>query len=284
MTTFKEFLSEKIIKKWNSKPLEIDKAINILNKHCSNGLKAIANGGILYRGDAKINGNFEIIDPSVGIRTSRDTNNLYQLMMDSSSALDDYPSRSKSLICHTKFEGAEFYKNPRVIIPFDDVPIVVSSSDDFIHMLIKNPFCEGSFFLREFSIHLGLLLDIKSKKFVNATELDNYPDIIWALGKALILRNAELDEFKKIIGKDKPFTKASSLIMTPENLKIHLLKSGDELPKNVECWFSGKCLSISLDMFGRILFQMKLSGMPISKEIESQFSWQMQDAQKEHTE
>src|SRR4051812_3088795 len=126
MITFKDFLTEQMLKPWTIDKLKVDQAIELLNIHCKNGLTAIENGCLLYRGEKKKNSiPFQMIDASRGERTSKDTNNIYQLMMDNSTALANYPKRSKSLICSTSYSEARDYGIARVIIPFDDVEIAV---------------------------------------------------------------------------------------------------------------------------------------------------------------
>jgi hypothetical protein len=132
MQTFKQFLSEAIVKSWSSYNVLTDDAINLLNTHCKDGLKAIANNGLLYRGDKSFSGDFVSLDLSDMVRTSRDSNNLYQLMMDNSTSLSSFPKRSNSLICSTSVTGARNYStNVYAIIPYDNTMIVVGEQDDF---------------------------------------------------------------------------------------------------------------------------------------------------------
>lgn len=81
MITFKQYLSEEVlteamIKKWFTKGVDVDTAMSVLNTYAKDGLTAIQNGGLVYRGFSNKpdgNGAFVAMDSSTGKRTSRDT-------------------------------------------------------------------------------------------------------------------------------------------------------------------------------------------------------------------
>jgi hypothetical protein len=144
MKTFKQFLSEGVISTWTANNLLTPDAINTLNAHCKDGLNAIKNKSVLYRGDNSFTGDFVELDLSDMARTSRDTNNLYQLMMDNSSALAGLPSRSKSMICSTSADTSKGYStNVYAIIPFDSTKIAVGHVDDFPETVLKSGIFKG---------------------------------------------------------------------------------------------------------------------------------------------
>lgn len=136
-------LHEAVIKKWDVKDADIYTAINFLNESCKDGLESIQQGSLLYRGfvDEPSDKDFVIIDSSNSIRTSRDSNNLYQLMME--AALPDVPSRSASIICSTNMYTASMYSNlsipPRVIIPVDETILALSDVEDFKDAMLASP-------------------------------------------------------------------------------------------------------------------------------------------------
>lgn len=136
MTTLKEFLNEVATTKWTTSKVEVDKIQHIIDTHCKSLKESIKNDSILQRGFGKaLNSDAKIIDPSTGFRTSRDSSNLYQLMMDSSDKLLEYPSRSKSLICLTAHSTS--YGERYVVIPFDGTKIAVCDESDFHDQLLK---------------------------------------------------------------------------------------------------------------------------------------------------
>jgi hypothetical protein len=140
-----EFLLEKtvITKRWETGALEVDAAIKLLNAHCKDSLKDIASGTILWRGmNLKMPNRALIIDSTDSSRTSRDTWNAYQLMMDISTNLHDYPKRSNSVICSTSHDEASMYANFNdsgvwAVFPYDNTDIVVSNKMDFLRSRIK---------------------------------------------------------------------------------------------------------------------------------------------------
>lgn len=149
MITFKEYLSEaqtNIVKPWKSEELKAADAIKLMNSKARGGLLAVANGGLLFRGFKKPPGSKNIItkmDASTGERTSRDTDNLYQLMMATSDSMQEYPSRGKSLICSTSYGEAENYGWVYVLVPFDETEVAVSSKHDIFAQQVSTPIYKG---------------------------------------------------------------------------------------------------------------------------------------------
>lgn len=143
MQTFKQFLlseatkarSGNIEQKWKiSKLGDMNKVVALLKSKCKNALKAAEIGDIIYRGFTKSPGKAVMIDSSDGFRTSRDTNNLYQLMHDTSEKTRHVPSRSNAVICSTSFETAKRYggeKGAHIIFPEDGTQIAMCDDEDF---------------------------------------------------------------------------------------------------------------------------------------------------------
>jgi hypothetical protein len=147
MQSFKQYLNEErepVGWEVDSK-LAPEEIVEQLDQHCKEGLKAITNGGLLFRGFGTFKlGKIVQVDSTNSFRTSKDTNNLYQSMMDASEALKQYPSRSKAIICSTSYSYASetFSANSnsaRVVIPFDNTVIACSNSPDFFGEKIKSP-------------------------------------------------------------------------------------------------------------------------------------------------
>lgn len=146
--SFKQFLTEAVVKKWDKKALGVRQAIAYLNTHCKDGLKAISNGGVIYRGfggasygaggNAGFKSDFIQLDSTNAVRTSRDSNNLYQLMMSASMHMQDIPSRGNSFICTTNYRTASEYYNPYVIIPHDGTTLAISMESDFISQYVNS--------------------------------------------------------------------------------------------------------------------------------------------------
>jgi hypothetical protein len=138
--TFKEFLllESNVLSVWEVYILDEDLAIDHINAHSRESfIKALTDGGLLFRGFNELPTRKEIpvtIDPSKGLRTSLSSNNLYQLMMDSSESLSKYPSRSKSLICTTDLRSAAAYGLVYAVIPKKEAIICTSGKTDLYHV------------------------------------------------------------------------------------------------------------------------------------------------------
>jgi hypothetical protein len=147
---FKEFLTERIIKGPTVNKVEVEAAIDFLNKHCKDGLEAIKNDSVLYRGEGRsITGakGFALVDTSSLVRTSQSQlDNAYQIAMDASTQLSNFPSRNRCLICSSSERTAMNYstwtggnRNIYAVIPVDGTKIAVSKESDFIHQHVKSP-------------------------------------------------------------------------------------------------------------------------------------------------
>lgn len=154
MITFKQYLEEAIISKWDVKDTSVKKAVEYLNANCKDGLKAIKNNGVLFRGsNLYTEKGFAIIDSSKGARTSRDSNNMYQLMMDNSVALNAFPKRTHSLICTTDANIAASYGNVNIIIPIDGTQLALADTNDFFNNQIRSNLYSGD--IEDLSSYMG---------------------------------------------------------------------------------------------------------------------------------
>lgn len=275
MITFKEYLSEAIVKPWEETNVTTQEAIDLLNKYCKDGLKAIANGGVLYRAlQTSSLGEFGILDSSTGLRTSRDTNNLYQVMMDASTALADYPKRSNSFICSTSRKSTENYGSSRsliyVFVPFDGTKIAVCPTSDIFATEIESPIATDFLGTDSLGVKftrwlIGLKMAKMSDKFNSIDPIDkklaelSTDKLFNAMYNSLWCKfrlgngNDKLHNLVKMLPKDKRMTGLASLILTPKNMGLKLIEFGNKMPQNKEAWFSGKAVAIRLDMFDKIL-------------------------------
>ena len=295
MISFKDFLSEDKVVAWKVKELSLKKIINMLNAECSDGLKAIHNGSILYRGFSKGRkeaSGFQFIDTTKAERTSRDTNNLYQLMMDNSEALKGYPKRKNSLICATRLDTADGYGHLRIIIPFNGTKVAaLDSYSDIFNIHLKSPIYKKG--VRDLCNDVeGVLSDMY---FPDDDRYDNIGKINNFLAKKSITdvidefvhsadsgaNRALIEKTLKAAPKNERFTALSTLVMTPESIGVQLYTYGDVLPVQkkvgVEAWFSGKALSMDLDIFCDILVKLEKEqdftiGAAIKQDVKSAFN------------
>lgn len=351
MITFKQYLSEDVlteamIKKWFTKGVDVDTAMSVLNTYAKDGLKAIKNGGLVYRGFSHKpdgNGAFVAMDSSTGKRTSRDTDNLYQLMLGASSALSEYADRSNSFICSTSRSTADSYGNAFVMVPLDGTNIVMSKHSDYFHQSFSSPIYNGSpdgmYDLSKFIMSAGVKRS-KNGDFTDAKEIDaalsklspealllrwdiyvvesslkfkdsklqslydydlgdTYDSTKFTVKELNILKKLEPEiaagrftSSKKSIplvyellkaNKNKRFTALSSEIMTPTSAGLTLVRYGEPLKRNVECWFSGKCIAISYPVFAQILARLKEQDFPIDPAVFADWNAYIKKYGKEKT-
>ena len=109
-----------------------DKIKPTLDKHFS---KTYPNGFHGYRGAGYTESNL-FLNPQKLARTSKDSNNLYYVLMDTLPSYKGYPSRSKSLIFTNKQQEARKY-NPRIfqVYPSNYAKLAVAEAkDEFISL------------------------------------------------------------------------------------------------------------------------------------------------------
>lgn len=274
MITFKQYLTDDVVNKWDKKRVAQNKAMQMIDEHCKVGFAtAMKTGGFLYRGDKNMSQSFSLIDTTNAVRTSRDSNNLYQLMMDTSPHLKEFPSRTSSLICSASADTAKRYGGGEfnIIIPFDGVDIAFAENvHDFPHNV--NLVQDGDMILSidDFSFYLAKAMRpfteaASSKKYTDAAALDaalsNMPPTQNELMKAYIKYALDNDRVRYIgtmllkLPKEKRFTQLSAKMMTPRATKLELTTTANPLYaiSDSECWFTGKAIVISSEQFAKIL-------------------------------
>lgn len=177
--SFKQFISEdrNVIKEWDTRRLSKKDAVNYLLNNCERSFSnAIKKGGLLFRGFRKLpglEGQCVVINPSTGKRTSKDTSNLYQLMMDESEIFKDYPSRSKSLICATSSEYTTMYGETYVVVPKDNAKVCHIDTDDILELKLNDKI--WSYGLQGSKINLTNLRLTALGKFISAFKNSKTP-------------------------------------------------------------------------------------------------------------
>lgn len=264
---FKNFLLEKTSDLFHVE--EAKDPISLLKENGLAALRAIKNGTVLYRGmgEQRLRHPVSIISVK-SQRVSRDTNNIYQLMMDASPALSEFPSRSKSLICSTRIIGGAVYGDPYVILPFDDTDIAVSSESDFPVTDIDN----YGFDLYELSQNLGYVLEYgfgirpeSGKTYLSIDRIDSMLSKVsfdseftkMFYGPDAKDRSDARDTLIALLKKqpkDKMMSSLAAKLMTPKNLKLSLARFGSiHTTGSKEVWFDGKALALYPSAFLRLI-------------------------------
>lgn len=309
-------LTEAVIKPWSKRALlsttsyteeELNKAADTLIKYCPGFLPALKNGGILFRGDYDLD-KFTYMDSSTGIRTSKDTNNFYQLMMEISEPLNNagIPHRSKSLICSSSLASALAYGAASVVIPVgknSNSDVAYAFYKDFLNTRVNylGPLFDdkhsGSHFLDYLNLQLSKFSDEiysapnklgANEIFVNTErkkhntsliELEQKiaaEDVDYVLNAWLRAVNIQPDtkltnDIKSFIEKNHHnFLHAlASEIFTMDTLALGTVKYGDAIPTAKECWFSGKAFLVPRELFAKIVDEVKVRGHEVSYGIQT---------------
>lgn len=138
MITFKNFLHEtgnpqkvlpdNVLTAWSKQEVSSTDLSKLVLEHCTDWINDLKNGKLLYRGTKGDNSIASIIDSTDSKRMSKDSNNLYQLIMDESDSLKGVPSRSNSIIASTYIGVAMMYGgdnkfNTKLIIPYNGTEV-----------------------------------------------------------------------------------------------------------------------------------------------------------------
>ena len=164
MITFKQFLQEEAKRPWAVNVIEqtgdADAMLRVLDSLVPDWKKSIfTDDGMLWRGFTELPakaGATVSIDTRGSWRTSKDTNNIYQVMMDASVNMQDFDSRSESIIVTSNITAARRYGNGSsdhiyAIFPINVKHLVCSAKDDFIDTSIM-PFATD---IHAFTRYLG---------------------------------------------------------------------------------------------------------------------------------
>lgn len=359
MKTFKQFLQEEqpiyhnVQKEWDIKTPSVDAdelksylqdklgkstVDDLIDQLSSSKGGEFPSGPALFRGflnSDNLKDVFEL-DSTHSKRHSRDTNNLYQLMMSEALSSSGVPDRSNSVICSTSVEKAARFGKTYVILPLPNVKkIAYAPTEDIFqtsirmgnfsshstlgppqissrihHVLqglgydigawdggkytdvgaINAAFAKADpktlallwsvFFVRASTFDLlgatvnepafSLLHDMNSDAMDGTrpisihtdTSKEIFRDALAALKKPEVRSKLEAQRILKTYdavlkfaqeNRSDFFTKMSKELMDADGIDIKVVSSASDVPHGVECWFSGKCVAVSIQMIRAIL-------------------------------
>lgn len=256
MITFKQFLSEKAVSKQPVyKPVHVKKAIQLLNTHAKDALWMLHKNQPLYRGDnnAKLGDTgFALVDTAATKRQSQNTSNYYTVIFDNHPEYKDFPKRSRSFICSTKYDDAKGfgYNSTNIVIPFDGVRIGAVNEDD---MWMTDVRFLGRLFsvsdLNDYWRDLGLSPSMASFK---------------AFGKSLKNPNSESSRcFKDTFGSEKydavkdNFFDTVMSMYSPKMTGHTVHTTANFYGIEGEVWVGGKVMMIAEDMWEELRAALK---------------------------
>lgn len=129
---------------WQSKIIsDLDHVADMIDKRCSNMKNLIADGVHFYRGDYNLSTLSTLINTEGAKRHSKESNNVYQVMLDHVLEKRGLPKRSTSIIFTTHFDEAEKYGYMYHVFPFNGSIIAHADEVDIFESKIKVPLIDG---------------------------------------------------------------------------------------------------------------------------------------------
>jgi hypothetical protein len=210
--------------------------LNILETKCKQATRAFHKGLYIQRIISTFNDDFGVIYPKKGERESRNTNNIYTLIINESPKWKMYPKRE--VIC-----SSEKYNSVYSVFPFNGAKIGVCKDYD-----MWGSFSKLGFSAPIFNEALENVLKLFNKKMpMSYAELENttsdisIDDIDWYR-----ITKAYYDDIERLI--EPSHETLFDLIMyaygDPKTNGFKLKKIGDMLPEGKEVWTDSPCLFI----------------------------------------
>jgi hypothetical protein len=245
-------LQEYLLTEGRTKAINKEEAKNILHTECKQAIKFYEDGNVyINRRIDDFNGLFGVIYPKKGGRgrKSRNTNNLYTLVINNSPEWSNFPRRE--IICSTNTIQRDY-----MVFPFDGAKIgVCIDFDIWKSFYILNNLNFSPVF---FNDAIEEVLDMENKKFPlsysklkTVTSSINIDDIDWYR-----VSKEWFDEIERII---QPSHKTLfDLIMhvygDPKINGFQLKKIGDKLPTGKEIWTDSPCMFVDKSMIDMVLY------------------------------
>jgi hypothetical protein len=279
MITFKEFLAEVILQHAKYKNVgnvdNYDKFIAALKKHCGDSLSLFLETGKGYfRGTGLAGNKFPdatFVDTKNSNRLSRDTHNLYQLVIDASGHFKGLPSRTNSLIMTSSMQDAKtMYSGSSSMLyqvfPYDGTVIAQADGQDFIYKAFEIRLLTVTLTLEQLDSKLMdvfKLLGIEhqvhrlekqystlANKFNNVDLLDaefakiSLAKLVEAFTLVFDLPFKNQDDLTELFSKDEERRFSNLAVKLAENVKIEKLTTADAPGYSRECWFNGKAIMV----------------------------------------
>jgi hypothetical protein len=237
---FKDFLREAK----HRQDISVEKARELIEANC----KDMDIRRPFWRGSRKTEEEAYIIQGELGGRSSANTTNHYTVVMDEFLPSQGYPARSKSIIMASpdNQDYALSYGKVYAIIPFDGVKIGVTSDEDIWHTRIKIGKSTSQSLSSWNEIFSDAdIPDYSFEDMVNGIEetMQDYED-----------PNSEL--FSHIFG-GLDVAKALQEAYSETNMRLRLTTTARPPNGPHECWVSGKCVALRLDVWKQLMGEMK---------------------------
>jgi hypothetical protein len=240
--------------------VEIENAIEELNKYAKDALWMIKNNTPLYRGDSSDNivvamrTGFATVDPSATRRKSENTSNYYTVILDNHPGYKDFPKRSRSFIGSTDYYVARDYSifdnNTYAMIPYDGVKIGMVNNKDIWHTEITIfGKTHGIDYINTMFERMGIDESLKGLKDFDKCLKNDDLEAIKKFQEAFTLNESDLEKYKNIFLEE--IWRAYSPKET--GFTVHTTKTLPRPLPNSEVWVGGKVMLIDMEMWNKMV-------------------------------
>lgn len=268
MITFKAFL-EAEVKPFSAEKMEVNaELLTFIRRHCSKSIWMFDNLTPIWRGERQAqallgNDGVVVIDTTKSERSSQNTRNWYTLILDNHPAYKDFPKRSQSIICTTKYTTAQSYgrDNAMAVIPFDSAKIGWVNAPDIWKKSVN---IDGS---RESLIGMNDFFDRLESLGLKDNDWQSFIEFDKNLKTDEGMRNIVRDELSGISVDDRAlddwmdnflnkireaYADLNMEVHTPESIKKYqemFTSSTSMAAKGSEMWIGGKVLCLDEAIF-----------------------------------
>jgi hypothetical protein len=251
-------------------PLTAEQVVQMLPDYAHAWQKYLA-GDAVYRGVSRDvgHGGRSWIDPRSRPRPSANTSNLYTLFVDSDPRWDNYPDRSRSLICTNTWRTAKSYGDPHVVLLKNHSRIGICSEGDwwlsFGHLMAElrryqnssiydmsdlNKILADAYktvFAQEISLHSADTLTADLDRL--GTHLREHDLDYWAsLGRKEEYVFGQSGLFKLFLSQDASMTELLSQLLDPaaNDFSVTTVEAYQQPEDERELWSDGTALMLDL--------------------------------------
>jgi hypothetical protein len=199
---FKTFLEAKA--EGSSKQVfePIDHIHEFLKRHCSDSLWMIEQDKPFYRGFGKLQWDHPpaFVNLSKTARKSQNTNNFYTEIFDNHPEMQDFPKRSKSIICSTSKGYASAFGSVFAVIPVNGSKIGLVGEQDMWDL--RTTLFGKSLSLIDANYFLKNLLDYDEEDESCLNALVKFDEALKTVNSEIIERLRFVEKYKRVISSD----------------------------------------------------------------------------------
>jgi hypothetical protein len=242
----KEFTVEAAVTPYQAENLQLEKAMELLNAHCTEALPMLENP--IWRSMKDHQEPLVFIDTTNSERKSQNTSNHYTLLMDNSPNYALWPKRSKSLIATSDRTYANaFGGSLYALFPFNGTRIGICPEKDIWEVKAHLPEFEPNIHttfegIADMCRNYLYLPDTSYAEFVKAVKMPRVEKELRYLSNGKVGSEDFIDVLNRGMAPDRT------------GMQIKTIKSfALNHPMKNEVWFSGKCIAIEKSLWKRFV-------------------------------